>query len=177
MVAKQSWEVLKKWLMIIGIIGLVVLGIWYLVQMNSGDADDQGEKVREGKKGAITSGLIDGKDYGTDYTLDEEAEFEALVVLRDQSGEDGLKRGDVLAVRKLPHLWSDTETKSYLVVKIRMKGKDALALTEPKKEGESVVLARAKRIDLDAVGFTGTQVVSGQPLGDKVFDTDIIRKK
>lgn len=156
---------------------LVALGIWYLVKQNSGDTDDQRKKVREDKKGEITSGLVDGKDYGTDYTLDEEAEFEALVVLRDQSGEDGLKRGDVLAVRKLPHLWSDTERVSYLVVKIKMTGKDANTLLEPKQEGERVVLARAKRIDLDQVGFSGTQVTSGQPLGDKVFDTDIIRKK
>ncbi len=163
--------------MIIGIVCLIALGMWYLVKMNSGDTNSGDKRDTENEKGAITEGLIDGKDYGTDYTLDEETEFEALVVLRDQSGEDGLKRGDVLAVRKLPHLWSDTEQASYLVVKIKMTGKDANTLLEPKQDGETVVFARAKRIDLDRVGFTGTQVVSGQPFGDRVFDMDIIREK
>lgn len=160
--------------------------IWWLITSNDESASDSADSVTQEseKKGEITSGLINGKDYGTDYALNETATFEVLVVLRDQqasdSGEDrrsSLKRGDVLAVRKSPHLWSDTERTSYLIVRIEMTGREALTLIEPKREGELVVLARAKKIDLDRVGFTGDQVVDGQPLGDQVFEKNVIREK
>lgn len=160
--------------------------IGWLVYLNWGNSEETNGQsgTGEDRKGAITSGLIDGKDYGTDYTEQEETEFEVLVVLRDQQASNpeedrrvALKRGDVIAVRKLPHLWSDTERVSYLIVKIKMTGKEANALLEPKLDGDKILIARAKEIDLDQIGFMGNQVVSGQPLEGKVFNTDIIKTK
>lgn len=164
-------------------IGAIIGWLVYLNWGNSEETNGQ-SKTGEDRKGAITSGLIDGKDYGTDYTEQEETEFEVLVVLRDQQASNpeedrrvALKRGDVIAVRKLPHLWSDTERVSYLIVKIKMTGKEANALLEPKFDGEHVVLARAKRVDLEKIGFSDSQVMNGQPLNGKVFETDIIKTK
>lgn len=175
---------LKGWLFLGGILGLVGLGIWWLVQLNTSTGGEADSLKEEDKRGAITTGLIEGKDYGTDYTENEEAEFEVLIVIRDQQADNpeedrrsSLKRGDVLAVRKRPHLWSDTEQKSYLVVAIKMTGKEANALLSPKKEGDQIVLARAQRIDLDQLGFTGNHVVTGQSFEKKIFDPDIIKTK
>lgn len=182
-VNRENW---KDWALIVGVMSFLVLGIWYLVVRNigSGEGDTADNQASQDKKGAITSGLKDGKDYGTDYAENEEAEFEALVVLRDQQYDNpetdrrsALKRGDVLSVRKLPHIWSDTEVTSYLVVRIKMTGKEADALIAPKKDGDTVIQARAKRIDLEKVGFAGNQVSSGQPLEGKIFDTDIVKGK
>lgn len=176
---------MKEWSIIVIIVLLIVVGIWWLVRQNSGSlsGNDAGQGEQE-KKGAITEGLHDGKDYGTDYKTDEKALFQVLVVLRDQKYDrpeedraQALKRGDVLAVRKMPHLWSDTERASYLIVPIEMTGKDADALIAPKRENDQQTIARAESIDLDKVGFSGDDVTASQPLEDKKFDTNIIRGK
>lgn len=174
---------MRGWLLIIGILSFIGLGIWWLVKLNTG-IDDGANVLREEQKNTITSRLIDGKDYGTGYDEKEIAEFEALVVLRDQHDPDpvedkrsSLKRGDVLAVRKLPHLWSDTERNSYLIVKIKMTGKEANMLLLPKKDGDEITVARARRIDVEGLGFSSGQVTENQPLEGKVFDTDIIETK
>lgn len=174
-------------MMIVGVVGAIIMVVgsgWWLWHMNSGDIKDADRRAEENKKGAITEGLVDGKDYGTDYSDSETATFEALVMLRDQTASNpqedaasSLKRGDVLAVRKRPHLWSDTERVSYLVVPIEMTGKEANRLLEPKKNGDRIVLARARNINLDRVGFTGNSVIDGQPVADKQFDTSVIMTK
>lgn len=179
---RKYWNQLKGWLLITLMVGFLGLLVWWLVYLNT--HPDKTTQERLDQKGEITEGLINGKDYGTDYTENEKAEFEALVVLRDQIASDpeedrrsSLKRGDVIAVRKLPHLWSDTERVSYLIVKIKMTGKEANSLLAPKIEGDTIVLARAQRIDVDALGVTGSQVVSGQPFAGKVFDSKVIQGK
>lgn len=181
-VNRENW---KDWALIAVVSGFIMIGFWYGIMYNRGENVDNmiGKNAGE-KQGAIISGLIDGKDYGTDYVENEQTLFEALVVLRDQQYDSpeedqrsALKRGDVLAVRKAPHVWSDTERASYLIVKIEMTGKEANVLIAPKTAGDTVVLARARRIDLDRVGFTGTQIAGDQPFAGKVFDTDIIQVK
>lgn len=167
---------------IIAIVGCVSLGAWWLVKMNSGSG---GGASREDKKGAITEGLQEGKDYGTDYAENEQAVFEALVVLRDQKYTDpeedrrsALKRGDVLAIRKSPHLWSDTERTSYLVVKIEMTGKEANELVARDTDRNGTPShPRKKKIDLDAIGFTGANISGNQPFEEKVFEENIIVKR
>lgn len=182
-VNRENW---KDWFLVVGIVSSLTLGIWWLVYLNVGhDEEGDGDMIMEEEhKEIIVSGLKDGKDYSTDYAENEEAEFEVLVVLRDQQYDDpeenrrsALKRGDVLAVRKLPHVWSGTERASYLIVRIRMTGKEADALIVPKKDGEMIVSARAQHIDLDQIGFSGSQVTSNQPFGGKTFGTNIMKEK
>lgn len=121
---------------------------------------------------------------------------EVMVVIRDQinsadPAEDAkyaLKRGDVIAAQDAGHEWSQTEYISYLLVKMNISGKQANELLQPleKDTGEKsedgrpkteLVRARKFKIDLDKVGFTGAQVVEGQPLKDKVFDESVIVEK
>lgn len=128
--------------------------------------------------------------------------WETMVVLRDQvlssdpveDAKGALKRGDVLSVREENHEWSETEYKSYLLVKIEGRKSAIDKLLEPvtaeidadrdadnnaDSDGpqEEVVLARKYKVDMDKVGFDGKQVVNGQPVEDKVFGTDVIIKK
>ncbi len=154
-------------------IGLFVRGDGAVFPLSSGetapgsDAGTRGIRPEDG-----------GPD--TSWKTDEQATFEALVVLRDQTGGDAgadLKRGDVLVVRKSPQEWSDTEWKSYLVVKLDLKGSEATALLDPKRDGDTVTLARGERIDLDRAGFSGGQVISGQPLLGNTFGKEIIIQK
>lgn len=121
--------------------------------------------------------------------------YEAMVVIRDQINPDpeedrknSLKRGDVIIVRPEGHEWSGTEYKSYLLVKMELTEKDLEKLLVPlegeigkdEKTGEAkkeTVIARRYKIDLDKIGFAGSQVISGQPLKDKVFGEEIIEEK
>jgi len=108
--------------------------------------------------------------------------YAVAVIIRDQTSanpeEDqasSLKRGDAIAVRAENHEWSDTEKISYLILKIRMSQKMAENLLMPKEkitdkkdaQGEKIketIVARAYKINLEKVGFSGNQVISGQPL-------------
>lgn len=121
--------------------------------------------------------------------------YEVAVVIRDQISvnpdEDrasSLKRGDAIAVRPENHQWSETEKISYLILKIRMKQKLAEDLLMPEEkmtdkrneQGEKIketIVARAYKIDLEKIGFSGDQVISGQPFSDKIFSEDIVMKK
>jgi hypothetical protein len=122
--------------------------------------------------------------------------WEVMVVLRSQEGaatpeedaKNNLKRGDAIAVRPQGHAWSETENKSYLLVRIDGKKSEVEKLLEPleKETGEKdaegrprkeTVRLRRHAVDINQTGFTGDQTVSGQPLEDKVFGPDIIIEK
>lgn len=123
--------------------------------------------------------------------------WEILIVLRSQEGaaspeedaKNNLKRGDVIAVREEKHAWSRAEYKSYLLVKIEGRKQEAEKLLEPleKETGEKdeqgqpkkeLVRLRRFAVDMDKIGFSGDQVVSGQPLENQVFQAkEVIREK
>lgn len=121
--------------------------------------------------------------------------YEVAVVIRDQifanPDEDrasSLKRGDAIAVRPENHQWSETEKISYLILKIRMKQKLVEDLLMPKEKTtdkineqeekiKEIIIAREYQIDLEKIGFSGDQVISGQPFSDKIFSEDIAVKK
>jgi len=123
--------------------------------------------------------------------------WETLVVLRSQEGaasdeedaKNNLKRGDVTAVRAAGHSWSQAEYKSYLLVKIEGRKNEVEKLLEPlekdveKKDGQEqpereVIRLRRYQLNLDKIGFSGDQVVSGQPVEDKIFQAEeVIREK
>ncbi len=127
----------------------------------------------------------------------EEEIWQTLVVIRDQKNADpvedlrsSLKRGDVIVVRNENHQWSKTELVSYLIVKIRAKPNEIIKLLEPlekeidqKNENnelkKEVIVARRYKIDLEKTGFSGDQVINGQPLLDRVFNFNelVIEKK
>ena len=126
---------------------------------------------------------------------DKIVEYEALVVLRSQSGgtpeEDranNLKRGDVIALQLAPIEWSKTEKASYLIVRLKDKKGEILKLLEQvEKKGEKMegtdeyetitIQVRKYYIDIEKTGFTGNHTINGQPLMDKQFDAKIIKKK
>ena len=122
--------------------------------------------------------------------------FETMVVIRDQKRTDptedkkySLKRGDVISVRSADHHWSKTEYASYLLVKIRGKKSELEQLLQPAKKEtgkkdpagkkiKEILLARAYKINLAKVGFSGDQVINGQPLKDKIFNwKEVVEKK
>ncbi len=120
----------------------------------------------------------------------KEKVWETLVVIRDQKIPDpvedlrsSLKRGDVVVVREEGHQWSKTEYISYLIVKIKAKPAKIQKLLEPlekeldqkdenDKPKKETLIARRYKIDLEKTGFSGEQVINGQPLLDKVFSFD-----
>ncbi len=122
--------------------------------------------------------------------------WEALVVLRSQQSgaspaedaKNSLKRGDAIAVRPEHHVWSETEYKSYLLVKIEGRKQDAEKLLLPleKESGQKdeqgrpqkeIIRARRYAVDMDKIGFAGDQVISGQPVENKIFKIDVIKEK
>ena len=134
------------------------------------------------------------------YRWDKEnpyAVWETMVVLRSQTlsedpAEDAkgaLKRGDVIALRDAGHQWSDTEYKSYLLVKIKGRRSEVIKLLEPEYEdvenaenaeealGREIVKARKYAVDIVKIGFKGDQVIKGQPVENEIYGTDIIIEK
>ena len=142
------------------------------------------------------------------------AVWEVMVVLRSQESgaspeEDAktsLKRGDVIAVQAPGHAWSETEYKSYLLVKIEGRKQEVDRLLQPLvgtqfiasgnkeqdviKQGainraptgdsqnqQQTIRARKFAVDMDKIDFKGDQVISGQPVEGKVFRVDVIREK
>lgn len=163
------------------LVGVPVLG-WFFW---SGESEETGslplvDAVSSDRQESVERKLAPD----TAYSDDEQAVFECLVVLRDQKSEDeerdrqeGLKRGDVIAVRKAPQEWSATEKASYLIVPITMIGKEANTLLQQKKENDVIVQARRRYIDLEKIGFTDNQISGKQPFVEKTFDTSIVRDK
>lgn len=124
------------------------------------------------------------------------AVWEAMIVLRSQTLSDdpvedakgALKRGDAISVREPGHEWSETEYKSYLLVKIEGRKNEVEKLLEPETaennadknaDGTPKEIVRARRYaaDMEVIGFDGDQVVAGQPVEDKIYSTEIIIEK
>jgi hypothetical protein len=132
--------------------------------------------------------------------------YEALVNIVDQkagdSAEDArssLKKGDVIAYFPEGHPWSETESISYLIVKIKLKPDEAAKLTEAetkeiKKEktkekgpdgkeiedmGPQMETVRARKYQLNLPSFDLQKFWENheQPFKDKVFSGSIINKK
>jgi len=143
----------------------------------------------------ILAALIFGIKYYRYNQQNPYGVWETLVVLRSQNSglspaEDAktsLKRGDVIAVQPEHHAWSETEYKSYLLVKIEGRKDDVEKLLEPLTENsnqknngtmdQNIIRARKYAVDMDKVGFSGDQVVSGQPVENRIFKIDVIKEK
>lgn len=112
--------------------------------------------------------------------------YEVAVMLKDQKNSDleedkktSLKRGDVISINKEGHSWSKMELVSYFIVKIELTEEEASRLISPKKDGETVILARAYKIDLEKLGDPQPLdlLKKEKPIMDRVFNTDIIIEK
>lgn len=113
--------------------------------------------------------------------------YEAAVMLKDQKTSDTeedkksfLKRGDVININKAGHKWSKMELVSYFIFKIELTEEEASKLVGPKKEGETVVLARGYKIDLEKLGNPMPLDLLNKKdstILSRVFNSDLMIKK
>ncbi len=137
----------------------------------------------------------------------EKKTYEVLVAIRNQYNPDpkedkrvSMKKGYVLGVYNDGHKWSETEKRSYLILKMNLTEKQKNDLVQPIKEKknsdkkgnekkgddkidikegeeENIIGIRMYKIDLEKIGFSDPKVLTrGQPFKDKVFDWDIVKK-
>ncbi len=128
--------------------------------------------------------------------------YEVLVAVRDQHNSDpeedkksSMKKGYVIGVYDDGHNWSETERKSYLILKMRLSEKEKSKLTEPVKvkkkkeekekkteesnpvENMEMVGIRKYKINLEKIGFADPKkLLEEQPFQDKIFDWKIVEK-
>lgn len=128
---------------------------------------------------------------------------QVLVSIRDNKMPDpvedkksSIKLGYVLGVYPEDHKWSDTEKRTFLILKMNLNDKQASELTAPLEQpiknmtdeqkkaaasdpqaGKETVSAREYKIDFDKIGFKPDgSLLKEQPLLDKTFGWEIVEK-
>ena len=80
----------------------------------------------------------------------------------EEDAQGRFKYGDILMVKPVGHIWSETERKGYLIIQVYLTEKEARELTRPKtistvdesgQPTKKIIKARAKKIDLNKLGL------------------------
>ncbi len=131
-----------------------------------------------------------------DENNQEKKVYEILVAVRNQYNPDpeedkktSMKKGYVLGVYDDGHKWSETEKKSYLILKIKLTKTEKEKLIQPiteetsrkedsSEKDEKIIALRKYKIDLNKIGFSNPKVlIKEQPfLPDKIFDWSIVEE-
>ncbi|HEB62301.1 MAG TPA: hypothetical protein ENI82_04030 [Bacteroidetes bacterium] len=126
----------------------------------------------------------------------EKKVYEVLVAVRNQYNPDpeedkrtSMKKGYVLGVYDDGHKWSETEKKSYLILKMKLTKTEKEKLTQSITEetsrkddsaekDEKIIALRKYKINLNKIGFSGPKIlIKKQPfLPDKIFDWSIVEE-